>query len=155
MNQKSNIINSNENYQISKATSFDINPQGRKVRLNDTEELRAVKVDEDNLVPAKYKNEYLGMNEVKKQQTIQLYKDLHSEIGIVLPIEKQKLIRSIMKKYWEGGLNYEAIQYYLSEIREIKASHYKQNRIIFDYWGLFVNKIGVLDNKGSVEEVVG
>ena len=95
------------------------------------------------------------MNEVKKQQTIQLYKDLHSEIGIVLPIEKQKLIRSIMKKYWEGGLNYEAIQYYLNEIREIKASHYKQSRIIFDYWGLFVSKIGVLGNKESLEEVMG
>ena len=95
------------------------------------------------------------MNEVKKQQTISLYKDLNSEIGIVLPIEKQKLIRSIMKKYWEGALNYEAIQYYLSEIRGIKASHYKQNRIIFDYWGLFISKVGVLGNKGSVEEVVG
>ena len=87
------------------------------------------------------------MNEVKKQQTISLYKDLHSEIGIVLPIEKQKLIRSIMEKYWEGGLNYETIQYYVSEIREIKASHYKANRVIFDYWGIFNSKIGAIGNK--------
>ena len=37
----------------------------------------------------------------------------------------------------------------------IKQNHYKQSRIIFDYWGLFVSKIGVLGNKESLEEVMG
>lgn len=36
----------------------------------------------------------------------------------------------------------------------IKQNHYKQSRIIFDYWGLFISKIGVLGNKESIEEVV-
>jgi hypothetical protein len=144
---------SKETYKNQIAKSSDFAPQGREVRLDNRDELRAIKVDQDNLIPAKYKNAYLGMNELKKQQTIQLYKELYLEIGIIMLIEKQKFIRSIMKRYFEGSLSFDTIEYYINEVRAIKVSHYKDNRVIFDYWGLFVSKVGVIGNKREVFEV--
>jgi hypothetical protein len=52
-----------------------------------------------------------------------------------------------MIKFWTNKLSFQIINSYLDEIRKIRSNHYKGQRVIYDYWGLFNSKVGAIGNK--------
>lgn len=165
MEDKKNLNNSIEINILrnQKAKAFDFIPKGKEIINDDKinnyqvdnnsdhilltkEESKSIRVDEDNLIPAKYKQQFIDMTSDDRITTLWLYKELNATVGLVNRIEKQKLIRSIMKKYWEGDMSVLRIKSYTEEIRKTKNNHYIESREIYDYWGLFMKLNGSIGN---------
>ena len=159
LNQKSINMANETILKNQRANAFDSYPKGKysdaintkydnsnKLLTLDKEEAKSIKVDEDNLIPAKYKQNYLAMNMESRKNTIWLYNELNATVGIKNNIGKQKLIRSIMKKYWSSEMTKDTVKKYTDEIRRIKGNHYKEARQIEDYWGLFMKINGCIGN---------